>query len=87
MYDKKNTSKRPHALAKEMNLLQENDVDALGAMIDEVLALPECAKASEDIRNGEMKAIGFLVGQVMKRSQGKANPATVNELIKQKLTQ
>ena len=86
MYDRKNTSKTPHQLAKEMNLLQENDEEALGKIIDEVLAAPECAKAEEDVRNGEMKAIGFLVGQVMKKSKGKANPATVNELIKAKLS-
>ena len=86
MYDRKNTSKTPRQLAKEMNLLQENDEEALGKIIDEVLAAPECAKAAEDVRNGEMKAIGFLVGQVMKKSKGKANPATVNELIKAKLS-
>ena len=86
MYDRKNTSKTPHQLAKEMNLMQENDEEALGKIIDEVLAAPECAKAAEDVRNGEMKAIGFLVGQVMKKSKGKANPATVNELIKAKLS-
>ena len=86
MYDRKNTSKTSHQLAKEMNLLQENDEEALGKIIDEVLAAPECAKAAEDVRNGEMKAIGFLVGQVMKKSKGKANPATVNELIKAKLS-
>ncbi|MBQ8156890.1 Asp-tRNA(Asn)/Glu-tRNA(Gln) amidotransferase subunit GatB [Candidatus Saccharibacteria bacterium] len=85
MYDKKNTAKKPQVLAKEMNLLQENDADALNAIIDEVLAMPECAKAAADVRNGELKAIGFLVGQVMKKSQGKANPASLNELIKQKL--
>ncbi len=86
MYDRKNTSKSAHQLAKEMNLLQENDEGALNQIIDEVLAAPECAKAAEDVRNGEMKAIGYLVGQVMKKSQGKANPATVNELIKAKLS-
>ncbi len=86
MYDRKNTSKTPRQLAKEMNLLQENDEEALGKIIDEVLAAPECAKAAEDVQNGEMKAIGFLVGQVMKKSKGKANPATVNELIKAKLS-
>ena len=86
MYDRKNTSKTPYQLAKEMNLLQENDTDALSAIIDEVLAMPECAKAAEDVKNGEMKAIGFLVGQVMKKSQGKANPASVNELIRSKLS-
>lgn len=66
--------------------MTENDEEALGKIIDEVLAAPECAKAAEDVRNGEMKAIGFLVGQVMKKSKGKANPATVNELIKAKLS-
>ena len=86
MYDHKNTSKTPHQLAKEMNLLQENDENALSEIIDEVLAMPECAKAAEDVRNGEMKAIGFLVGQVMKKSKGKANPASVNELIRNKLS-
>lgn len=86
MYDRKNTSKTPHQLAKEMNLLQENDEEALEKIINEVLAAPECVKAAEDVRNGEMKAIGFLVGQVMKKSKGKANPATVNELIKAKLS-
>ena len=53
MYDRKNTSKTPHQLAKEMNLLQENDEEALGKIINEVLAAPECAKAAEDVRNGE----------------------------------
>lgn len=85
LYNPKNTSKTPLELAKEMNLLQENDEGALSAIIDEVLALPECAQAATDVKNGEMKAIGFLVGQVMKKSGGKANPASVNELIKQKL--
>ena len=84
MYDKKNTSKTPHVLAKEMNLLQENDEDALGKVIDAVLEAPECKNAAEDVKNGEMKAIGFLVGQVMKQTKGKANPSTVNELIKRK---
>lgn len=86
LYNKKNTSKTPHELAKEMNLLQENDEGALEQIIDEVLAAPECQKAAEDVRNGEMKAIGFLVGQVMKKSKGKANPGAVNKLIQKKLS-
>jgi len=85
LYDDKNTTKSPRALAKEMNLLQENDEGALIQIVDEVLALPECAKAAADVKRGEAKAIGFLVGQVMKKSGGKANPATVNQLIRQKL--
>ncbi|MBR3163916.1 Asp-tRNA(Asn)/Glu-tRNA(Gln) amidotransferase subunit GatB [Candidatus Saccharibacteria bacterium] len=86
LYDKKNTSKSPETLAKEMNLLQENDESVLEQIIEEVLTAPECAKAADDVRQGEMKAIGFLVGQVMKKSKGKANPATVNELIRKKLS-
>ena len=85
LYNKKNTSKSPHALAKEMNLLQENDTDALSKIVDEVLAMPECKQAVEDIKAGQDKAIGFLVGQVMKKSQGKANPAAVKDIIKTKL--
>ena len=86
LYNPKNTSKTPLELAKEMNLLQENDKGALSAIIDEVLALPECAQAATDVKNGEMKAIGFLVGQVMKKSGGSANPATVQKLLRTKLS-
>jgi aspartyl-tRNA(Asn)/glutamyl-tRNA(Gln) amidotransferase subunit B len=42
-------------------------------------------KAAEDVKNGEMKAIGFLVGQVMKESKGKANPNLTRNLIKKQL--
>jgi aspartyl-tRNA(Asn)/glutamyl-tRNA(Gln) amidotransferase subunit B len=42
-------------------------------------------KAAEDVKSGEVKAIGFLVGQVMKESKGKANPAMAQELIKKQL--
>jgi aspartyl-tRNA(Asn)/glutamyl-tRNA(Gln) amidotransferase subunit B len=44
--------------------------------------LKENEKAAEDVKNGEMKAIGFLVGQVMKKSLGKANPALAQQMIK-----
>jgi aspartyl-tRNA(Asn)/glutamyl-tRNA(Gln) amidotransferase subunit B len=47
--------------------------------------LSENEKAADDVKNGEMKAIGFLVGQVMKESQGKANPQMAQELIKKQL--
>ena len=49
----------------------------------EVLA--ENPKAAGDVQSGEMKAIGFLVGQVMKQSQGKANPGLATKLIKKQL--
>lgn len=49
------------------------------------MVLQQNAKAADDVRNGEMKAIGFLVGQVMKASQGKANPALAQDIIKKQL--
>lgn len=72
-------------IAKELGLIQENDLGALEAIVDAVLAKPETKKAQEDYRNGEMKVIGFLVGQVMKESHGKANPSAVQEILKKKL--
>lgn len=71
------------AIAETQNLIQESDEGAIAAIVDQVLA--ENPKAAEDVRNGEMKAIGFLTGQVMKLSQGKANPALAQQLIKKTL--
>lgn len=70
------------AEAEALGLLQENDEAALEAIIREVLAEPANAKAAADVKAGEMKAIGFLVGQVMKASKGKANPGAVSELVR-----
>lgn len=72
-------------IAKELGLIQENDLSALEAIVDTVLAKPETAKAQADFRAGEEKVIGFLVGQVMKESHGKANPSTVQEILRKKL--
>ncbi len=69
-------------VAESDGLLQVNDTDALGAAVQAVLADPSNQKAVADIKAGEMKAIGFLVGQVMKQTQGKANPGAVSELIR-----
>jgi aspartyl-tRNA(Asn)/glutamyl-tRNA(Gln) amidotransferase subunit B len=71
------------AYAKQHNLIQESDTGALEAIAGKVIE--ENPKAAEDVKNGEMKAIGFLVGQVMKASQGRANPALAQELIKKQL--
>ena len=73
-------------IAKELGLIQENDLGALEAIVDTVLAKPETKKAQEDFRNGEEKVIGFLVGQVMKESHGKANPSAVQEILRKKLS-
>jgi len=71
------------AFAKQHNLIQESDEGAIIKIVDGVLA--ENPKAAEDVKNGEMKAIGFLVGQVMKQSQGRANPQLAQELIRKQL--
>jgi aspartyl-tRNA(Asn)/glutamyl-tRNA(Gln) amidotransferase subunit B len=69
--------------AKQHNLIQESDAGAIEAIVKKVIE--ENPKAAEDIKNGEMKAIGFLVGQIMKASQGRANPGLAQELIKKQL--
>lgn len=73
-------------VAKELGLIQENDLGALETIVDAVLTKPETQKAQEDFRNGEEKVIGFLVGQVMKESHGKANPSAVQDILRKKLS-
>lgn len=73
----------PKQLAAAKNLLQVSDESELVLVVQQVLA--EHEKAAADIRSGEMKAIGFLVGQVMKASGGRANPGVVQQIIKQEL--
>ena len=75
----------PRQLAEQKNLLQDSNEDAIAAVVDEVLADPASQKAVEDIRAGNDKAIGFLVGQIMKKSQGKANPSLAQKLIKERI--
>jgi len=77
------TGHDPEAIATEKNLLQVSDEGEIAKIVTQVLA--ENEKAATDVKNGEMRAIGFLVGQVMKLSQGKANPALATELIKKQL--
>jgi aspartyl-tRNA(Asn)/glutamyl-tRNA(Gln) amidotransferase subunit B len=77
------TGKDPEAIAQDKNLLQVSDEGEIERIVQQVLA--DNAKAAEDVKSGEMKAIGFLVGQVMKASQGKANPALAQQLIKKQL--
>jgi aspartyl-tRNA(Asn)/glutamyl-tRNA(Gln) amidotransferase subunit B len=65
-------------------LKQISDSGELEAMIDKVLAINE--KSVEEFRSGKEKAFNALVGQIMKASQGKANPGQVNELLRKKLS-
>ncbi|MBI5357946.1 Asp-tRNA(Asn)/Glu-tRNA(Gln) amidotransferase subunit GatB [Candidatus Saccharibacteria bacterium] len=60
-----------------------SDESELEIIVEKVLS--ENEQAANDVANGEMKAIGFLVGQIMKATKGKANPGMVQKIIKQKL--
>ncbi len=77
--------KSTETIAKELNLIQENDTAALEKIIDEVIESPAAAQAVKDYKSGSEKVLGFLVGQVMKASKGKANPAAVNKILREKL--
>ena len=71
-------------IIKDKNLLQISDTASLEVMINEVLA--DNAKSVADFKSGKTSALMFLVGQVMKRSQGKANPKLLQEMIKGRLS-
>ena len=75
----------PRKFAEERNLLQVSDESAIAAIVDEVLNDPASAASIADIKAGKDKAIGYLVGQVMKRSKGQANPSLAQKLIREKL--
>ena len=75
----------PRKLAKERNLLQVSDEAAIAEIVDEVMNDPSSASSIADIKAGKEKAIGYLVGQVMKRSRGKANPTLAQKLIRNRL--
>jgi aspartyl-tRNA(Asn)/glutamyl-tRNA(Gln) amidotransferase subunit B len=77
------TGRSPGEIIEERGLSQLSDRAALEAAVTEVLAAnPEVA---ERIRAGQDKALGFLVGQVMRATRGRANPALVNELLRERL--
>ena len=83
--DPANRDESAEALAQKHGLLQVSDDGALDGWIDEVLADPKNEKAIEQIKGGKEKAIGALLGQIMKLSKGQANPKAVGEKIKAKL--
>ena len=85
LFDPQMKGRGTKQIAKELGLIQENDLGALEKIVDIVLAKPETQKAQIDFKAGEEKVIGFLVGQVMKESHGKANPSSVQEILRKKL--
>ncbi|MDD4269017.1 MAG: Asp-tRNA(Asn)/Glu-tRNA(Gln) amidotransferase subunit GatB [Pirellulaceae bacterium] len=73
----------PAAIVDACGFRQVSDPEALGALIDKVVDAEAAAVA--DLRNGQGKAMGFLIGRVMQASGGKANPKIVRELLGKKL--
>ena len=86
LFDPQMKGRGTKTIAKELGLIQENDLGALEKIVDAVLAKPETKKAQEDFKAGLEKVLGFLVGQVMKESHGKANPSTVQDILRKKLS-
>ncbi|MBI5440132.1 MAG: Asp-tRNA(Asn)/Glu-tRNA(Gln) amidotransferase GatCAB subunit B, partial [Deltaproteobacteria bacterium] len=74
---------RPEEIVARKGLAQISDASALEAAIDQILA--ENPKQVEGYRAGRVQLLGFFVGQVMRKTEGKANPALVNELLTKKL--
>ena len=77
------TGKTPKQIVEEKGLSQISDASAIESIVDQVIE--ENPGPAQDYRDGKQKAIGFLVGQVMKATRGKANPQMVNQLLQQKL--
>lgn len=73
----------PEAHVKAKGLVQISDTSAIEGLVDEVLA--ENPAEVERYKGGDKKLTGFFVGQVMKKSKGKANPGLVNQLLARKL--
>ena len=77
------SGKDPAEIVKEKNLAQISDESALAKFCDEAIA--ENPKAVEEFKAGKERAIGALVGAVMKKSRGQANPGLVNKILKEKM--
>jgi aspartyl-tRNA(Asn)/glutamyl-tRNA(Gln) amidotransferase subunit B len=73
------TGKDPQTIVEEQGLVQISDEGAIQAIVDQVVEANPQSVA--DFKAGKEKAIGFLVGQIMKETKGKANPGLVNKLI------
>jgi aspartyl-tRNA(Asn)/glutamyl-tRNA(Gln) amidotransferase subunit B len=77
------TARHPDAIIQEKGLVQISDPSEIERVIDQVIA--ENAKTVEQYRAGKTGSFGFFVGQVMKQTGGRANPQTVNEILRKKL--
>lgn len=75
----------PEKIVKEKGLVQISDEGQLQEIVDKVVAANP--QSVEDFKSGKKRALGFLVGQVMKETRGQANPKMVNALIREKLNE
>lgn len=75
----------PAAIVEEAGFRQVSDSGELEGIVGRVLAANPAAM--DDYRNGVTKAIGFLIGQVMQESRGKANPKLVREILTERLAE
>ena len=71
-------------IIEQKGLKQITDTSEIEAIINEVIS--NCPDQVEQYKNGNDKVIGFLVGQVMQKSKGKANPQIANQLLKNKMS-
>jgi aspartyl-tRNA(Asn)/glutamyl-tRNA(Gln) amidotransferase subunit B len=71
--------------ATDEGYVQVSDISSITVVVDEVLADPASSKAVEDLKSGNDKVIGFLVGQIMKKTFGKANPELAQKLIRERI--
>jgi len=77
------SGKSPKTIVDENGLVQVTDTSAIESVVDDVIA--GCPDEVAAYKAGKKKLLGFFVGQVMKATQGKANPQMVNQILKQKL--
>ncbi|MFT8842959.1 MAG: Asp-tRNA(Asn)/Glu-tRNA(Gln) amidotransferase GatCAB subunit B, partial [Schleiferilactobacillus harbinensis] len=69
----------PRAWVEQKGLIQQSDPAVLTPIIDSIL--DNNGQSIEDFKNGKDRAVGFLVGQIMKQTHGKANPQVVNQIL------
>jgi aspartyl-tRNA(Asn)/glutamyl-tRNA(Gln) amidotransferase subunit B len=77
------TGKKAEVIIQHKGLVQVSDTKELEAIVDS--ALSENPEALSRYRNGELKLLGFFVGEVMKKTKGKANPKIVNQILAEKV--
>jgi aspartyl-tRNA(Asn)/glutamyl-tRNA(Gln) amidotransferase subunit B len=77
------SDKPANTIIEEKGLKQVTDSSAIESLVDAVIA--ESSEQVEQYRGGNQKVLGYLVGQIMKRSQGKANPKQVNQILRTRL--